>query len=62
VRKLTSRTLGNLATQPLHKIGSVIGVDFSVEAGARDGDVAEAGIEQVRVDVGVGVNEDAREL
>ena len=28
-------------------------------AGAGDGDVAEAGVEQVRVDAGVGVDEDA---
>ena len=28
-------------------------------AGAGDGDVAEAGVEQVRVDAGVGVNENA---
>ena len=28
-------------------------------AGAGDGDVAEAGVEQVRVDAGIGVNEDA---
>ena len=28
-------------------------------AGARDGDVGEAGVEQVRVDAGIGVNEDA---
>ena len=59
MRKLNSGTLGNLATQPLAKIGSVIGVDLSVEACARDGDVGEAGVEQVRVDAGIGVNEDA---
>ena len=28
-------------------------------AGAGDGDVAEAGVEQVRVDTGIGVNKDA---
>ena len=59
VRKLYSRSLGNFATQPLAKIGSVIGVDLSVEARARNRDVAEAGIEQVRVNFGIGVNEDA---
>ena len=59
VRKLDSRTLGNLATQPLAKIGSVIGIDLSVEACARDGNVGEARIEQVRVNAGVGANEDA---
>ena len=59
VRKLNSRTLGNLATQSLSKLGSVIGIDFSVEACARDGNVGEAGVEQVRVDAGIAVNEDA---
>src|SRR5712692_5285682 len=59
MRKLKSRTLGNFATQLLTKIGSVIGVDLSVEACARDGDVAEAGVEQIRVDVGIGVDENA---
>jgi len=59
MRKLNSGTLGNLATQPLAKIGSVIGVDFSVAACARDGNVGEAGVEQVWVDAGIAVNEDA---
>src|SRR6204780_4556442 len=59
VRKLNSRTLGNLATQSLAKLGSVIGIDLSVEACARDGNVGEAGVEQVRVDAGIAVNEDA---
>jgi hypothetical protein len=30
-----------------------------IVAGAGDGDVAEAGVEQVRVDAGVGVHQDA---
>src|SRR2546426_8054469 len=59
VRKLNSRTFGNLATQSLSKFGSVIGVDLSVEACARDGNVSEAGVEQVGVDAGIAVNEDA---
>src|SRR5580692_3644061 len=59
VRKLNSRTLGNLGTQPLAKIGGVIGVDFSVDACARDRNVGEAGVEQVWVDAGIAMNEDA---
>jgi hypothetical protein len=59
VRKLNSRTLGNLAPQLLAKIGGVIGVDLSVEACARDGNVGEVGVEQVWVDTGIAVNEDA---
>jgi hypothetical protein len=39
VRKLDSRALGILATQPLAEIGSVIGIDLSVEACARDGNL-----------------------
>src|ERR1700685_2417203 len=59
VRKLNRRTLGNLATQPLAKIGSVIGIDLSVEACARDGNVGEAGVEQVWVNASIAVDEDA---
>src|SRR5580698_8600383 len=59
VRKLNSRTLRNLATQPLTKLGSVIGIDLSVEACARDGNVGEARVEQVWVDAGIAVDEDA---
>ena len=48
-------------------IGSELGGEFfhvvsekrGLVAGAGDGDVAEAGVEQVRVDAGIGVNEDA---
>ena len=58
VSNLYSRGLGSVATQLLPKIGSVIRVELSVVACARDGDVAEAGVEQVWVDTGIGVNED----
>ena len=37
----------------------VVGEERGLVAGAGDGDVAEAGVEQVRVDAGIGVNEDA---
>ena len=37
----------------------VVGEERGLMAGARDGDVGEAGVEQVRVDTGIGVNEDA---
>ena len=58
VSNFYSRSLGNVATQLLSKIGGVIGVDLGIVACARDRDVAEAGVEQVWVDTGVGVNED----
>jgi hypothetical protein len=59
VRKLNSRTLGNFATQPSAKLGSVIGIDLSGRLRARDGNIGEAGVEQVWVDAGIAVNEDA---
>src|SRR5271165_7010446 len=59
VRKLNSRTLGNLTTQSLAKLGSVIGIDLRVEACARGRNVGEARVEQVWVDAGIAVNEDA---
>jgi len=37
----------------------VVGEERGFVASARDGDVAEAGVEQVRVDTGIGVNENA---
>jgi hypothetical protein len=51
----------------LRDIGSELGPEFchvvgeerGLVAGAGDGDVAEARVEQVRVDTGIGVNEDA---
>jgi hypothetical protein len=51
----------------LRDIGSELGAEFchvvgeerGLVAGAGDGDVGEAGVEQVRVDAGIGVNEDA---
>ena len=36
----------------------VVGEERGLVAGAGDGDVGEAGVEQVRVDAGVGMNED----
>jgi hypothetical protein len=59
VRKLNSRTLGNLATQPSAKLGTVIGIDLSVEACARERNIGEARVEQVWVDAAIAVNEDA---
>ncbi len=37
----------------------VVGEERGLVAGAGDRDIAEAGIEQVRVDTGIGVNENA---
>ena len=38
---------------------NVVGEERGLVAGAGDGDVAKAGVEQVRVDAGIGVNEDS---
>ena len=51
----------------LRDLGSQLGPEFcqvvseerGIMASARDGDIAEAGVEQVRMDTGVGVNENA---
>src|ERR1039458_2320574 len=61
VRKLNSRTLGNLAIQPSAQLGSVVGIYLSVEACARDRNVGEAGVEQVWGDAGIAMNEVGRE-
>ena len=37
----------------------VVGEERGLMAGAGDGDIAKAGVEQVRVDAGIGVDEDA---
>jgi hypothetical protein len=37
----------------------VVGEERGLVAGAGDGDVAKAGVEQVRVDASIGVNEDS---
>ena len=41
------------------KFCKVVGEERGIVASARDGDIAEAGVEQVRMDTGVGVNENA---
>ncbi len=41
------------------KFCHVVGEERGLVAGAGEGDVAEAGVEQVRVDAGVGVDKDA---
>ena len=39
--------------------GEIVSEDSGLVAGAGDGDVAEAGVEQIRVDAGICVDEDA---
>ena len=40
------------------KFCHVVGEEHGVVAGAGDGDIGEAGVQQVRVDAGIGVDED----
>jgi len=52
-------SLRNIGAELWAELGEVVGKERGLVAGAGDGDVAEAGVEQVRVDAGVGVDEDA---
>jgi hypothetical protein len=54
-----SRGLGNIRTELRAELGHVVGEEGGLVAGARDGDVTETGVEQVRVDACVGIDEDA---
>jgi hypothetical protein len=53
-----SRSLGNIRTELRAEFGHVVGEEYGLVAGAGDGDIAKAGVEQVRVDAGVGVHKD----
>ena len=54
-----SRGLRDIGVELWAELGEVVGKERGLVASAGDGDVAEAGVEQVRVDAGIGVNEDA---
>ena len=51
--------LGDIGSELWAEFCHVVGEERGLVAGAGDGDVAEAGVEQVWVDAGIGVNEDA---
>ena len=53
-----SRGLRDIGVELWAELGEVVGKERGLVASAGDGDVAEAGVEQVRVDTGVGVDED----
>ncbi len=53
------RSLRYVGSELGSELGHVVGVKCGLVAGAGNGDVAEAGIEQVGVDAGIGVDEDA---
>ena len=54
-----SRGLRDIGVELWAELGEVVGKERGLVASAGDGDVAEAGVEQVWVDTGIGVNENA---
>ncbi len=56
---LQSGSLRYIGSELGAKLRLVVGEERGLVAGAGDGDVGEAGVEQVWVDAGIGVNEDA---
>ena len=56
---LQGRGLRDIGSELRTQFRHVVGEERGLVAGAGDGDVAEAGVEQIRVDAGIGVNEDA---
>ncbi len=56
---LKSRSLGDISAELRAEFGEAVGKYSGFMAGAGDGDVAKAGVQQVWVDAGIGVHEDA---
>ena len=59
LRDLQGGCLGNIGVERGGKFCKIVREKRCVATGAGDGDVGEAGVEQVRVNAGVRVNEDA---
>ena len=53
------RGLGYIGAELRVELGHIVGEEGGLVAGAVDGDVAEAGVEQVRVDAGVCIHKHA---
>ena len=53
------RGLGDIGAELRAEFGYVVGKERGFVAGAGDGNVAETGVEQVRVDAGIGIDENA---
>jgi len=51
--------LRNIGSELRSKLGHVVGKECRLVASAREGDVAKAGVEQVRVNTGISMNENA---
>ena len=56
---LQGRGFADIGPELQTQFRHIVSEERGLVAGARDGDVAEAGVEQVRVDAGIGVDEDA---
>jgi hypothetical protein len=57
--ELERRRLRKISTQLSPKPCDVIGEEHELMTGAGDGNVSEAGADQVRVDAGIGIDQDA---
>ena len=53
------RSLGDIRAELRIELSHVVGIKGGLVAGAGNRDVSEAGIEEVRVDAGVGIYQDA---
>jgi hypothetical protein len=52
-------SLRNICAELWAELAHVVGKERGLVAGAGDGDVAKTGVEQVRVDAGIGVDQNA---
>lgn len=59
MRDFQRRNLGGIGAELCAELGHVIGKSGRFVAGAGNGDIAESQIERVRVDSGVGIDQDA---
>jgi len=53
------RSLGEIGVELRAELGHVVGEERDLMAGAGDGEGAKSRIEQIRVDAGIGVDQDA---
>ena len=59
MRDFQRRSLGDIGAELWAEFDHVVGEERCIVAGAGDGDVSEAGVEQVRVNTGIGIDQDA---
>lgn len=59
MRDFQRRSLGDIGAELWAEFGHVVGKNGRLAVGAGNGDIAGSRIEQVRVDVGIGIDQDA---